>query len=81
MRLPAYQTQKPELFGRQKGKCNGCQIAFHFRNLTVDHKHPQSKGGTDHPDNLQLLCQACNSTKGKGTQEELNSRLKEQGVL
>ena len=81
MRLPAYQTHKPELFGRQKGKCNGCQIAFHFRNLTVDHKHPQSKGGTDHPDNLQLLCQACNSTKGKGTQEELISRLKEQGVL
>ena len=80
-RLPAYQTHKNELFGRQEGKCNGCQEFFRFRNLTVDHIRPQSKGGTDHPDNLQLLCQACNSMKGKGTQEELISRLKEQGVL
>ena len=31
--------------------------------------------------NLQLLCATCNSTKGTGTQAELISRLKEQGVL
>ena len=80
MRLPRYQTHKTELFGRQEGKCNGCQYPFHFRNLTVDHKKPQSKGGTDHIENLQLLCAACNSSKGTGTQEELISRLKEQGV-
>ena len=79
--LPRYQTHKPELFGRQQGKCNGCQCLFHYRNLTVDHITPQSRGGTDRIENLQLLCAACNSTKGKGTQEELISRLKEQGVL
>ena len=79
-RVPRYQTHKPELFGRQQGKCNGCQYPFHYRNLTVDHKIPQSKDGTDHIENLQLLCAACNSSKGTGTQEELISRLKEQGV-
>ena len=32
-RLPAYQTHKPELFGRQQGKCNGCQYPFHLPQL------------------------------------------------
>ena len=41
----------------------------------------RAKAGSDHPNNLQLPCQACNSTKGKGTQEELDSRFKESGVL
>ena len=81
MHLPRYQTHKPELFGRQQGKCNGCQYPFHYRNLTVDHIVPKSKDGTDHIENLQLLCGSCNSTKGIGTQAELTSRLKEQGVL
>ena len=70
-----------ELFGKQQGKCNGCQYLFHFRNLTVNHILPQIKGGTDHIGNLQLLCAACNSTKGTGTQSELIARLKEQSVL
>ena len=80
-RLPNYRVHKNDLYGKQEGDCNGCQEHFKIRNLTVDHIRPQSKGGTDHPNNLQLLCQACNSTKGKGTQEELDSRLKKQGVL
>ena len=41
--LPPYQTHKPEMFGRQEGRCNGCQYEFHYRNLTVDHIIPRSK--------------------------------------
>jgi len=33
-------------------------------NLTVDHKYPLSRGGTDDPSNLDFLCQSCNSKKG-----------------
>ena len=79
--LRRFKTQKHVLFGIQEGKCAGCQVSFHFRNITVDHLKPRSKGGTDHIGNLQLLCPACNSTKGDGTQKELMSRLKAQGVL
>ena len=74
--LPHYKTHSHSLYGQQEGLCNGCREHFPFRNMTVDHKTPQNKGGTDHLDNLQLLCGACNSTKGTGTQAELLSKLK-----
>ena len=80
-KLPNYRTHKHTLYGKQEGLCNGCKTQFPFRNMTVDHIVPQSQGGTDHEDNLQLLCGACNFTKGQATQAELISRLKAQGVL
>ena len=78
--LPNYRTHKHTLYGKQEGNCGGCRAHFPFRNLTIDHVVPQVKGGTDHPENLQLLCGACNSTKGTGTQEELVARLVAEGI-
>ena len=78
MQLP--KAHKHELYGEQEGKCNGCRYFLPFRNMTIDHIVPQSKAGTDARENLQLLCQACNSTKGTGTQDALLARLKEQGI-
>ena len=78
--LPNYRTHKHTLYGRQEGVCAGCRILFPFRNFTVDHIIPQTKGGSDHLDNLQPLCGACNSMKGAGTQEQLIVRLTEQGI-
>ena len=57
------------------------QVPFHFQNMTIDHIRPRSRGGTDDPGNLQLLCAACNSTKGNRTQDELIQSLREQGVI
>ncbi len=37
---------------------------------SVGHILPRSKGGTDHPDNLQLLCSGCNRSKGGWTMAE-----------
>ncbi len=79
--VPNYRTQKHTLFGLQEGICNGCRVAFPFRNFTVDHIIPRSRGGTDHPDNLQLLCAACNSLKGNRTQPELIAELRRQGII
>ena len=70
-----YRQNKHVLFGQQEGLCNGCGVLFPFRNFTVDHMVPQSRGGTDHLDNLQLLCGACNSLKGDRSQEYLMARL------
>lgn len=37
----------------------------HPRRRTLDHIIPQALGGKDTMNNLQLLCQTCNSSKGK----------------
>ena len=79
--LPNYRTHKHQLFGKQEGHCAGCRVAFPFRNFTVDHKVPQNKGGSDHFDNLQLLCGACNSVKGNRDHAVLIATLRERGVL
>ena len=75
-----YRQNKHVLYGQQEGLCNGCEVMFPFRNFTVDHIVPQSRGGTDHLDNLQLLCGACNSVKGDRPQEHLIARLKEMAI-
>ena len=72
-----YRKNKHVLFGQQEGLCNGCRGDFPFKLYEVDHKIPQSKGGTDHPDNLQLLCSHCNRLKGDRPQEYLVARLAE----
>ena len=46
-----------------------------------DHIKPRSQNGTDQITNLQLLCGACNSTKGNRPQPYLIDRLKEDRIL
>jgi len=75
-----YRQNKHVLFGQQEGRCNGCKSAFEFRHLEVDHVIPQSAGGTDHIENLQLLCAHCNRVKGDRPQEYLVARLREMGM-
>ncbi|MCY4009126.1 MAG: DNA methyltransferase [Anaerolineaceae bacterium] len=68
--LPNYRTHKHALYGMQEGVCKGCDVLFPFKIFQVDHIVPQSRGGTDHIENLQLLCPPCNSSKGSKTMAE-----------
>ncbi len=79
--LPHYRTHKHTLYGRQEGHCAGCRVLFPFRNFTVDHIVPQDKGGSDHIDNLQLLCGACNSVKGNRPMEYLIAYLEREQII
>ena len=76
-----YRQNKHVLFGQQEGRCNGCRTEFPFRAFDIDHVIPRSRGGTDHIDNLQLLCTHCNRTKGDRPQEYLVARLRETGII
>ncbi len=80
-KLPSYRTHKHQLFGKQEGRCGGCRVVFPFRNFTIDHVVPQSQGGSDHFDNLQLLCGACNSVKGDRDHAYLVATLSKRGIL
>ena len=73
-----YRLNRHVLFGQQEGRCNGCRMEFPFKMFDVDHVIPRSRGGTDHLDNLQLLCSHCNRLKGNRTQEYLLVRLANQ---
>ena len=77
--IPSYRTHKHQLFGKQEGHCVGCRVTFQFRNFHVEHIVPKSQGGSDHIDNLQLLCGACNSVKGDRSHAYLIATLPERG--
>ena len=51
---------------------------LNWDNLAIDHKTPLSRGGTDHPDNLQATCFECNEEKGNKTDAEYRRWLEEQ---
>ena len=76
-----YRQNKHILFGQQEGRCGGCKTEFPFKLFEVDHVIPRSRGGTNHPDNLQLLCSHCNRVKGDKDQSHLMARLKEMSII
>jgi 5-methylcytosine-specific restriction endonuclease McrA len=49
--------------------------------MTIDHIIPKSRGGQDNPENLHVLCGACNSSKDKGTMEALSAKPKAERVV
>ena len=77
--IPRYNApeNKTQLYGEQGGHCKGCGEHFQRQHLEMDHIIAESVGGTDHIENLQLLCGHCNRIKGNRGQEYLISRLNE----
>ena len=76
-KLPRYDSRenREALYGQQAGLCNGCGEHFRTQNLEVDHIIARAQGGTDHIENLQLLCGHCNRVKGDRGQEYLVAKL------
>ena len=76
-RLPKYNSKgnRQTLYGIQGGNCGGCGEHFEARHFEVDHIIARRKGGTDHIENLQLLCGNCNRIKGDRGMEYLRAKL------
>ncbi len=55
-----------EVFERDGFQCRSLDC-YRQSDLTIDHKVPLSKGGTNDLANLQTLCSKCNHKKGTST--------------
>lgn len=51
-----------DLLSKQRHKCANCKKCVK-RSYHVDHIYPLSKGGSNWPENLQILCPRCNRSK------------------
>ena len=60
-RKPIPERVRHAVWRRDQGRCVQCGSQ---ERLEFDHIIPVSKGGSDTERNLQLLCEACNRTKG-----------------
>lgn len=55
----------------QNGVCPSCKRAFSFDDLSVDHIIPISwPDSSNWPNNIQLLCRSCNSSKSNHTDKD-----------
>ncbi len=59
-RVPLTQPEKDAIYARDGRRCRWCGTSDA---LVIDHIHPVRYGGTNDPENLQVLCVSCNSWK------------------
>jgi hypothetical protein len=67
---PVPDARRVAIFERDEC-CQGCGTD---EDLSIDHRIPRSRGGSDEGDNLWVLCRSCNSSKGDQTDEEWLSK-------
>jgi 5-methylcytosine-specific restriction endonuclease McrA len=66
-REPSYERRqipsevRLQIWKRDDGRCRKCGSQ---ERIHLDHIIPVSKGGSDAVENLELLCQSCNLSKG-----------------
>jgi 5-methylcytosine-specific restriction endonuclease McrA len=64
LNVPGSHTAKDirALYALQQGRCNYCKIEV-GNTWHLDHIMPVSRGGSNNPENLQVLCPSCNLRK------------------
>lgn len=69
-------SKRHSVFMKSFYHCAYCgKILEDVDDLTIDHKHPKAKGGTDDMDNLVGCCKSCNQMKADRTVSEFRKRL------
>jgi hypothetical protein len=55
---------RQQIIDRDGYRCALCNLDVEPDDVHIDHIKPRSRGGSDHPDNLQVTHSACNLRKG-----------------
>lgn len=66
------------VYAKCNGHCAYCGREIAYKDMQVDHIHPQYKGGSDDIDNLLPSCRACNFRKGTLSVEQFRREIKDQ---
>ncbi len=69
--------EKKTVYARGNGRCAICGSPIDFESMTIDHKIPLSRGGTNDFANLQPTCSVCNLLKSALTMPELMEKITE----
>jgi hypothetical protein len=67
---PISERKRQQIFDRDGRACVKCRSTD---DLSIDHIHPRTMGGSSADDNLQTLCKKCNSSK--------NNRLNDNSII
>lgn len=66
---------KRNLYLRDNGKCQYCNISVSIKTGTIDHVIPKSRGGTHCWENIVLSCARCNQKKGNKLPAEFHLKI------
>lgn len=67
------EEQIHEMWEELQGRCAYCGVSIFIdgnRDVTIEHIVPITRGGTDNPENLTLICHLCNCSKNNRLYEE-----------
>ena len=65
---------RPAIIDRDDGRCQACGKRVDGRDAALDHKDPE---GPETLDNIHLLCQRCNTLKGRRSWEDFQKEQEE----
>ena len=69
---------RQQVYDKCGGHCAYCGKEIAYKDMQVDHVHPQYLGGTDDIDNLLPSCRACNFRKDTHSLEAFRVQIREQ---
>ena len=67
---------KKNVYRRDENRCQYCACHLNYKNASIDHVMPRSRGGDNSWTNIVSSCKTCNRRKGNRTPEEAGMPLR-----